>query len=128
MRIVIAALVCMAAGSSCRVQKMNKVIKESEVTRIETTLTSDALEGRKPFTPGIEKAAAFIAANMKSAGLKPLPEAVDFMQRFTMLKPVITNATVTVDGVVAARNQVLCISTNETILLNEQSGYKLVSI
>ncbi len=128
MKMVIAALVCMAAGSSCRVQKMSKVIKEPEVTRIETTLSSDAMEGRKPFTPGIEKAAAFIAANMKSAGLKPLPGAVDFMQRFTVVKPVIANATVTMNGVVAARDQVLCISTNETISVTEKSGYKLVSI
>lgn len=128
MRIVIAALVCIAAGSSCRVQKINKVINEAEVTQIETTLSSDAMEGRKPFTPGIEKAADFIASQMKSAGLQPLPKETGFKQPFTMVKAVMADAVATVDGAAVPKENVVCISTTESVSFNEQSGYKLITL
>jgi hypothetical protein len=42
-------------------QKDLKVISLKETTRIETALAADNMEGRRAFTPGNEKAAAFIA-------------------------------------------------------------------
>lgn len=44
-------------------------IQKSEVTRIETELSSDAMEGRALFTPGIEKASVFIEGEFKRIGL-----------------------------------------------------------
>lgn len=44
-------------------------IQKSEVTRIETELASDAMEGRALFTPGIEKASVFIEGEFKRIGL-----------------------------------------------------------
>ena len=43
-------------------QKIDKIINPTEVERIERILSADDMQGRKTFTPGIDKAADFIAA------------------------------------------------------------------
>ena len=43
-------------------QKQLDVISMEETRRIEATLSSDEMQGRRTFTPGIEKAGQFIAA------------------------------------------------------------------
>nr|WP_315174927.1 M28 family peptidase [uncultured Flavobacterium sp.] len=57
-------------------------IQKSEVTRIETELASDAMEGRGMFTPGIEKASAFIEAEFKRIGLTYYKELQSYRQDF----------------------------------------------
>ena len=55
---------------SVSAQKIDQIINAKEVLRIESVLASDEMQGRKTFTPGIDKAAAFIAeefAKMKIA-------------------------------------------------------------
>ena len=42
------------------------------------TLASDDFQGRKPFTPGEEKATAYIASEFKKLGLKPGPDGSYF--------------------------------------------------
>jgi Zn-dependent M28 family amino/carboxypeptidase len=66
------------------------VIRESEVRRIENILASDEMQGRKVFTPGIEKAASFIVNEFQNSGLKPLNGSNDFKQTFTVNVPVST--------------------------------------
>jgi hypothetical protein len=51
-------------------QKGLKAISLKETTRIETALAADNMEGRRAFTPGNEKAAAFIADEFQRIGLK----------------------------------------------------------
>ena len=41
-------------------QSTDQYFNAAEVARIEGILASDAMQGRRTFTPGIEKAAAFI--------------------------------------------------------------------
>jgi len=53
---------------SAQSQNIDKLIKEKEVRRIETILSADDMQGRRTFTPGIEKAAAFIADEFKATG------------------------------------------------------------
>ena len=55
----------------------------SETERIVKTLASDDWAGRKPFTEGIDKAAAFIADEFKKAGLQPW-DGKSFLQPFTL--------------------------------------------
>lgn len=57
-------------------------IQQSEVTRIETQLASDAMEGRALFTPGIEKASAFIEGEFKRIGLTYYKELMSYSQDF----------------------------------------------
>ncbi len=61
---------------SCLAQKgtsakeIDAIINAKEVERIERTLSADDMQGRKTFTPGIEKAADFIASEFKAIGLQ----------------------------------------------------------
>src|SRR4051794_4879415 len=54
------------------VNPSDSVIKEADVRRILSTLAADSMEGRKAGTRGGEKAAAFVATEMKSIGLVPV--------------------------------------------------------
>jgi regulator of protease activity HflC (stomatin/prohibitin superfamily) len=84
--------------SSCAVQKPDQFIKEADVARLIKTLSSDEMEGRGTFTPGIDKAAKFIENEFKQIGLKPLEGDTDFRQDFTVkrIKPETIEATVKV--------------------------------
>lgn len=57
-------------------------IQKSEVTRIETELSSDAMEGRALFTPGIEKASVFIEGEFKRIGLNYYKGLQSYRQDF----------------------------------------------
>ena len=63
-------------------QKLEQIIKEANVARIIKTLSSDEMEGRGTFTPGIDRAAKFIENEFKQIGLKPLSGDTDFRQDF----------------------------------------------
>ena len=65
-------------------RKQSDKLNETETRRILQVLASDSMEGRAVFTPGIEKAAAFIAAEFKAAGLQPLHPDSSFLQHFTV--------------------------------------------
>ena len=43
-------------------QNIDKIINAAEVDRIERILSADDMQGRRAFTPGIDKAAEFIAS------------------------------------------------------------------
>ena len=72
-------------------QKGLKTISLKETTRIETTLAADNMEGRRAFTPGNEKAAAFIADEFQRIGLKKWNEQESYLQTFQMLKKINAN-------------------------------------
>jgi len=58
-------------------------IKQAEVTRIETVLASDEMQGRKVFEPGIEKASKFIESEFKRIGLGFYKDLNSYRQEFT---------------------------------------------
>jgi len=57
--------------------KTDDLINLKEVERIEKTLSSDEMRGRKIFTPDVDKAADFIAGEFKRIGLEDLQRDVD---------------------------------------------------
>ncbi|WP_288881458.1 M20/M25/M40 family metallo-hydrolase [Pedobacter panaciterrae] len=79
-------------------QDINKIITKDYVDRLIKTLSSDDMQGRGTFTPGIDKAATFIESEFKSIGLKPLEGENGYRQSFFkyQLKPEATS--VTIDG------------------------------
>ena len=83
---LIAALTITACASASQstpatiVITPDEAISESDVRRILSTLAADSMEGRQTGTRGANKAAAFIAAEMKSLGLKPGGDSGTYMQ------------------------------------------------
>jgi hypothetical protein len=73
-----------SAQTKAGAREIDKAITRKEVTHIEETLSSDAMEGRAVFTPAIDRAADFIAARFKAAGLRPLA-GNDYFQPFYMM-------------------------------------------
>ena len=67
-------------------QQEKKWIGVKEVTRIETVLASDEMQGRRVFTPGIEKAADFIASEFAKIGLEKWKGANSYLQPFVISK------------------------------------------
>ena len=67
-------------------QKIDKIINAAEVGRIESILSADDMQGRKTFTPGIEKAADFIATEFAKSNLKFFGNATSYFQEITMIK------------------------------------------
>ncbi|RYY39492.1 MAG: M28 family peptidase [Chitinophagaceae bacterium] len=104
------------------------LIPVSEAMRIETYLASDELAGRRPGTPGSEKAAAFIAEEMRKAGLQPLPGASGFLQEFSVLRPKMTSLKVEMDGAEADPKKVIVITTKKDLKVNEKSGFTVKRI
>ena len=79
-------------------QKVDKLIKEKDVTRIIKTLSADDMQGRGTFTPGIEKAAQFIEGEFKSIGLKPLAGATGFRQNVAITRVTPTSTKAYING------------------------------
>ena len=81
---MLAIVACASASQSppaTIVNAQNDPITESDVRRILSTLAADSMEGRKTGTRGADKAAAFIAGEMKSLGLKPGGDSGTYMQK-----------------------------------------------
>ena len=95
----------------------------AEATRIETYLASDELAGRKPGTEGNEKAAAFIAEEMRKAGLQPLPGASGYLQEFSVLRPKMTLLKVEMNGAETDPKNVIVLTTKKDVKVNEKSGF-----
>jgi hypothetical protein len=107
-------------------QKIDKIITRSETERIETYLASDELAGRKPFTPGIDKAAKFIAEEFDKAGLQKSNGS--YLQSFPMFKPQLLSVAASIDEKALDSKQVAIISKDASIQLDEKSGFEVASI
>ena len=67
-------------------QNIDKIINAKEVERIEKILAADDMQGRKTFTPGIDKAADFIAVEFAKSKLKYFGNATNYFQEILMIK------------------------------------------
>lgn len=83
----------LAISSICQAQ-----INEKEVSRVLSALAHDSMMGRAAGTPYSDKAAAFIAAEFKQAGLKVMAGNDGFLQKFNMIRSEKNSVEVMVDG------------------------------
>lgn len=96
-KLALAFLGALLAGSSVQAQKPDTTISVKDVTATEAYLSSDAMRGRQVFTPDIDRAADFIAARFKAAGLKPL-QGGSYFQHFDLIEAVPDNIQVAING------------------------------
>ena len=81
-------------------QNIDAIINVKEVERIERTLAADNMRGRKIFTPDIDKAADFIAAEFKSTGLQTWNNTGSYRQEFTLTAAdLVKNGIETIPGI-----------------------------
>ncbi len=93
-RICLTGLVLLALSTAGHAQ--DTIAISSDVRRIISTLAADDMQGRKTFSPGIDKAATFIEQEFQRAGLQPWQGAKGFRQSFYMdrIKPVSVQLTI----------------------------------
>ena len=105
-------------------QKGIDVISANEVERIEKTLASDAMRGRRTFTPDIDKAADFIAAEFKAIGLQTLNNSGSYRQEFAMVRPRFVSVTGTLDGAIVDSRSIIVITGQPQLRFDQSSGYE----
>ena len=105
-----------------------EVISMEETRRIEATLSSDEMQGRRTFTPGIEKAAGFIASEFEKIGLKKLGNSNSYLQSFAMIRPKTTAVKATMNGNTIDPKKISISSVEKSITISEKSGYEIATI
>ncbi len=85
------------------------------------------MRGRRTGTPDIDRAADFIAAEFRKAGLQPV-DGKSFLQEFSMVKATPQSLKVELNGQVWEPGEVVLISTQEEVKIDEKSGYALQQI
>jgi hypothetical protein len=104
------------------------LINVQEVTRIEKVLASDEMQGRKVYTPGIDKAADFIASEFKSIGLDTWNNSGSFRQDFSLVSPKQTSASCMLGNTAMDEKSFIVVTTQPALSVNEKSGYEKVRI
>jgi hypothetical protein len=109
-------------SAQANAQDIDKVITKDYVDRLIKTLSSDAMEGRGTFTPGIDKAATFIEQEFKAAGIKPLTGNTGFRQSFFKYRVAPVSAELSLNGKTIADKDILVSnSTAETLSFDSSS-------
>jgi hypothetical protein len=114
--------------SSFSQPKADAVFNVSEVKRIETVLAADEMRGRKVFTPEIDKAADFIAAEFKNSGLQTYNNASGYKQEFAMVQAKFISATASFDNTALEQRNIIAITSQPLLKINQSSGYEKVWI
>jgi hypothetical protein len=91
-------LILLFIAGTASAQNIDKIITKDYVDGLIKTLSSDEMQGRATFSPGIDKAAAFIAGEFKKIGLQPLTGAKGYRQTFYKYQVSPLSAVVTLDG------------------------------
>jgi hypothetical protein len=120
-------VVLLISGIITYAQSIDKIINVKEVERIERVLSSDAMGGRAPFTPGIDKAAAFIAAEFKKSGIQP-GAGTSYLQEFSLLRLKIVSAKGLMDGQTVDPRNIAVISTAPDVIMDQTSGYEKIKV
>lgn len=109
-------------------QSIDNIINAAEVERIEKVLSADDMRGRKTFTPDIERAADFIAAEFKKNGLQYFSGLNNYRQEFSMIKTKFVSAEGTFDGEPLTADNIIAFTTQPELNINNTSGYQKINL
>ena len=109
-------------------QKTDDIINAKEAERIERTLSSDEMRGRRTFTPDIDRAADFIADEFKKAGLQTMSGNNEFKQEFAMVRPKFISAAGNLDGEALDAKDIIVVTCFPQLKINQGSGYEKIFI
>lgn len=126
-KIVLSGLV-LCSGLMAQAQSIDKIINIGKVTEIETVLAADDMQGRRAFTPGIDKASAYIESQFKKIGLQTLDGAKDYRQEFSMTESKRRSLEVTIDGKAIDAGSMISFSYQPQVSFTENSAIAVVNI
>ncbi len=128
----------LAATSFLWAQKADEIFNAKEAERIISFLASDEMRGRRVFSPEIDKAADFIAAEFKAAGLQTcLPDGAlaksgnnsgTYRQEFVLVRPRFISAAATFDGAPVEQKNIMMVTCQPQLKFDQQSGYEKATI
>jgi hypothetical protein len=113
-----------AANVAACAQTVHSTFSVKEVERIETTLASDEMKGRKAGTPDIDRAADFIADEFRKAGLEPV-KGSSYLQDFMMVRPRFKDVKGEIDDQELNSKNIIVITMEPELKVDEKSGYDL---
>ena len=128
MKKIIVSILTLCNIFIAQAQSINKIINATEVKRIEEVLASDDMQGRRTFTPGIDKASAFIEAEFKQAGLQTFNGAINYRQEFFMYQATTTATKIIIDGKPIPDSVTASFSYQPGVALTEKSDVEIVTI
>ena len=128
MKKISSVFVLLLLSSATMAQKALNVISIKETERIERTLSADDMQGRRTFTPGIEKAANFIASEFEKTGLQKWNKGNTYLQSFSMVRTKALSQKILVNGVELDAKKAIIVSPAKTLMADNNAGYELVSI
>ncbi|MBC5839697.1 M28 family peptidase [Flavobacterium muglaense] len=126
-KIVLSGLV-LCSGLMAQAQSIDKIITVNKVTAVETVLAADDMQGRRAFTPGIDKASAYIESEFKKIGLQTFNGAKDYRQEFSMTEAKRTGLEVTIDGKKIDSGSMISFSYQAEVSFTESSPIAVVNI
>src|ERR1700716_2844599 len=109
-------------------QNIDAIVNAKEVERIERVLSSDEMQGRRTFTPSIDKAADYIASEFKSAHLQTWNNTNSYRQEFVMVRPKFISASAVLDGNVLEEKNIIVITSQPDLHIDQSSGYEIATI
>jgi len=124
MKRVLLAFVLLFATCSAFSQEVNRLIKRKYVYHVIKTLSSDKMQGRGTFTPGIESAARFIEKQYKKIGLVPMNGNDGYRQNFTLFRSKVTSLSCSINGQVIGAQKV-CAMAAEPFSWTQDSGVEV---
>lgn len=126
-RIVLSGLV-LCSSFMMQAQSIDKIICTDKVTEIEKVLSADDMQGRRAFTPGIDKASGYIESQFKKIGLQTFNSAKDYKQEFAMTESKRTGLNVTIDGKAIDKGSMISFTYQPQVSLTEDSPIAVVNI
>jgi len=116
-------LILLFIARTATAQNIDKIISKDYVDNLIKTLSSDDMQGRATFSPGIDKAATFIETEFKKIGLQPLKGATGYRQTFYKYQVKPGSAEVSIDGKTIASAEVAILgNTSATLNLDHTNS------
>ena len=109
-------------------KKTDDLLAAKEVERVERILSADNMEGRKTFSPAIDRAADFIAEEFKKTGLQTQNNSGSYLQPFAMIRTKFISANCSFDAVSIDTKDVIVVTSSPELAITEKSGYEKVFI
>lgn len=118
---------CLLTGCASR-QSPQRLVDADEVRRVLHTLAADDMQGRAVFTPGVERAADFIASEFTKIGLESYAGEPGFRQTWEVVQIRPATWEVTFDGEEIPEDRIIVSSNRPGVNWNTDPDVALIQI